>query len=429
MSRSLVYKALSALWFSSLLGALFVFLLQVTLARQLSVEQYGIFAAAFTLVALFIPLAGLGVAQLWLKSFGEHGIAAHQMIKPSFYVLLINLSLVGAVLVSWSLLGPHGDMMQLAIQLLFLYLCGMVALELLATRLQLEERYLTLSLWQVLPSLTRLLVILALIYLLQDAFSLSYAVSALAFVGLAMLLLSFIWLQPMIQGKIQLKGHSATPQTPAKTTPPTSIKAVYSKAWPFGVADWLHLILFQSDIILLQYLAGEQTAGYYNVAFIIIAATLLFPGVVYQRYLLPKMHRWAYHDPHTFHKVFLKGNRIMLAFGILAMLATWLLSPYFIPLVFGEKFTPSLTILNILALAIPILFLSSSYGAVLVTQDNIKTKVKLMSWVALLNITLNVLLIPQYAAMGAVAATLISYSVLLILYILASKKVFHVPAQ
>ncbi|MEA3404964.1 MAG: oligosaccharide flippase family protein [Pseudomonadota bacterium] len=429
MSRSILYKALSALWLSSILGALFAFLLQVTLARHLNVEQYGIFASAFAMTTLLIPLAGFGVAQYWLKSYGQQGANAFQIIKPSFFVILINVALVGIFLLLWGALSPHGELMQMALTFLFLYLCGQVAFELMAGRFQLEERYLALSMWQVLPSLVRLLAIIFLVYVLEGAFSLNDVVSALALIGLSMVMLSLIWLLPMLKGKILLKGHSENIQLKnhrIDTPKDISIKTVYQNSWAFGLSTLFYLIYFQSDIIFLQYLVGEEIAGFYNIAFIILAAVLLFPGVVYQRFLLPKMHRWAYHDSNMFYKVFRKGNVIMLALGILAMFATWWIAPYFIPSVFGEKFTSSLMILNVLAFSIPILFVASSYGAILVTQEHIRTKVKLMGAVAILNIVLNSLLIPNYEAMGAAIATLISNSVLLILYMQASRKVFRV---
>lgn len=429
MTRSIVYRALSALWLSSILGALFAFLLQVTLARNLNVEQYGTFASAFTITTLLIPLVGFGVAQFWLKSFGQQGREAFRIVKPSLYAILVNAVLVGAVLFVWSFVGPHGDFMQMALMFLFLYLCGQVSFELLAARFQLEERYLLLSLWQTLPSFIRLMVVVVLVYIMGDALSLNEVVFSVALVGFGMVILSLIWLLPMLKGQVELKGHAqdmASENVSHDASKESSIQSVYQNAWPFGLSTVFYLIYFQSDIVLLQYLVGEKVAGFYNIAFIILAAVLLFPGVVYQRYLLPKMHRWAYHDSEKFYRVFRKGNGLMLVLGLFAMFITWWFAPYFIPNVFGEKFAPSLMILNVLAFSIPVLFVASSYGAILVTQEHIRTKVKLMGSVAILNLILNGFLIPQYQAMGAAIATLISNSVLLILYMLASKKVFRV---
>jgi O-antigen/teichoic acid export membrane protein len=71
MKSKVLYKALSALWLSSMLSALFAFSLQIVLARILSVEHYGMFASAFTILTMLIPIVGFGIAQYWLKVFGQ----------------------------------------------------------------------------------------------------------------------------------------------------------------------------------------------------------------------------------------------------------------------------------------------------------------------------------------------------------------------
>ncbi|MBE0471968.1 MAG: polysaccharide biosynthesis C-terminal domain-containing protein, partial [Methyloprofundus sp.] len=183
-----------------------------------------------------------------------------------------------------------------------------------------------------------------------------------------------------------------------------------------------HLIYFQSDIILVKYITGDEAAGYYNVAFTIMVAVLLFPGIVYQKFLLPKMHRWAHHDRALFYKVYRQGNVAMLILGLLAMALIWLLSPLAIPFLFGDEYKDAVGLLTILALSAPILFVASSVGATLVTQEHMKTKVKLMGLVAIVNILLNLAFIPFYGAEGAAVSTLMSNVLLLTLYVHYRKK-------
>src|SRR5690606_13992410 len=109
------------------------------------------------------------------------------------------------------------------------------------------------------------------------------------------------------------------------------VKNILQNAWPFGLASVFHLIYFQSDIVLVKYITGDEAAGYYNVAFTVMMAVLLFPGIIYQKFLLPKIHRWANHDRSLFYKVYRQGNVAMLVLGLLAMAFVWLLSPFPIP--------------------------------------------------------------------------------------------------
>jgi len=107
----------------------------------------------------------------------------------------------------------------------------------------------------------------------------------------------------------------------------------------------------------------------------------------------------------------------MLILGLLAMVLIWVLSPPAIPFLFGSEYKEAVGLLTILAISAPILFVASSVGATLVTQEHMKTKVKLMGLVAVVNVGLNLLLIPIYDAEGAAVSTVISNILLLFLYV------------
>lgn len=203
-----------------------------------------------------------------------------------------------------------------------------------------------------------------------------------------------------------------------------SIIAVAAQSWPFGLAGVFYLIYFQSDVILLKYISGDEAAGQYNVAFVIMAAVYLLPSVIYQKFLLPKIHRWANHDREQFYRIYRTGNLIMLLLGLLAMLMIWVLAPWGVPLFFSSSYMEAIIPLNILALAAPIRFVATSVGSTLATRQHMKKKVWYMAFTAILNIFLNILLIPEYGIVGAAIATVVSDAALLILYVYSAK--YHV---
>lgn len=200
-----------------------------------------------------------------------------------------------------------------------------------------------------------------------------------------------------------------------------------TQTWPFGLATIFHLVYFQSDIILLKYINGDEAAGVYNVAFTVMAAVYLFPSVIYQKFLLPKMHRWANHDRKRFYQVYRQGNIAMLVLGVVAMLAIWGTAFWAIPLLFGAEYRQSFVVINILAVCAPVVFVASSVGATLVTQEHMVRKVKYMGIVAVLNVVLNFTLIPGFGAVGAAVATVISNLVLLVIYYVAAQCLVFAP--
>ncbi|MCY1363059.1 hypothetical protein D9M69_498030 [compost metagenome] len=170
-------------------------------------------------------------------------------------------------------------------------------------------------------------------------------------------------------------------------------------------------------------MTGDGAAGVYNVAFTVMAAVYLLPSVIYQKFLLPKMHRWANSDRARFYKVYRQGNFAMLLLGVAAMLAIWLSAFWAIPLFFGKHYAEAVTLLNILAPCAPLMFLAFSFGGVLVTQENMRLKVKVMGGVALINVLMNLALIPTWGTKGVAISTVLSCLALMVAYFWCAQKI------
>jgi O-antigen/teichoic acid export membrane protein len=416
-----VVSAISLLWLGSLAGSGCAFLTQILLARNLAPAGLGAFAAALNIVTLVAPLASFGLGGFWLRTFGQEGWQAERWLRPSLRYAIVTTATVMAGLMLWAFFGPHDERTRWLLVILSCHLLGFVAVELVSSKLQLEARYRSLALWQFFPHFVRLALIatlalaMARLLRLQDVV-IVYALTAGAVSGLG---IRYLW--QMRQGRLQLHGHGQRPDSAGWPPPPTATQ-VMAEAWPFGMAGLFHLIYYQIDIVLLKYLQGDDAAGVYNVAFVVMGAVYLLPSVVYQKFLLPKIHRWANHDRSRFVQVYRTGSLGMLGIGLAAMALIWTSAPLLVNLLFGPDYTAAAAALQILAFAIPMRFVSTAVGSTLTTQDHMKTKVKLMGCVAIINISLNLFLIPRYGILGSASATVFSEAVLLILYYAGSRK-------
>ncbi len=405
-----------------MLGAGSAFLLQLLLARQFGPDNFGEFMAALMIVTMLAPLAGFGISQFWLKAFGKEGWLAVRWLYPSFQFIALSTILVIILILTWAMIGPHGSVTRNLLLILSLYVLGHVAVELVSSKLQLEERYLRFALWQLLPQLARLASIVALYLWLTEWMTGQNVALIFATIAILFTAAASRELVQMNLKQFKLKGHALKPSLEHHQIVIPKIKSIMVQAWPFGLAGLFVFIYMQSDIILVKYITGSEAAGHYSVAFSIMAAVYLLPSVVYQKFFLPRIHRWAVHDKKKFFQLYHQGNRVMLALGLIAMLLIWSLSEWGIIFLFGIQYSKSINILNIIALCTPLFFLASSVGMTLVTQENMKTKVKYMGIVAITNIILNIILIPDFGAEGAAAATVVSNILLLSLYYYGVKK-------
>ncbi len=415
-------KSLSLLWAGSLIGSGSTFVIYTVLARKIGPESFGLFSSALATISIFSLLAGFGVSKVWLKLLGKEGWEGIRWIKPSLSFVVLTLIFITIAIFLLTLLELHDDTTRKLLIILICYIYGYIGVELVCSKLQLEERYNQLAIWQLLPNLSRLLIILAFYYLLDISLSVINVGYIYAIIGCVFALLGIYQLNKMSKGKFALKGHE---QTQRKIVETPKIKDVFIEAWPFGLANLFAFIYVQSDIIMVKYISGDTETGYYNVSFVILSAILIIPTILFGKFLMPKYHRWANHDTDRFYRVYKQSNFIMLVTGSLIMIIVLLSSQFCIPIIFGREYIPSIVMMNILSITLPISFLAYSVGATLVTKEHMKLKVKLMGIIAFLNIVLNVFLIPHYGAKGAAISTVISNLLLLGLYYKAvNKQVF-----
>jgi len=184
MIKKATLKAVSFLWLGSLTGAGFAFLTRVLLARELGKADFGIFAAALSTVTLLSPLAGFGVQGFWLKIFGQEGAHAVRWLPGSFRFVKLSTGFVVLTLCGWAMWGPHDPITSIILLILSLYIPGQLAIDLVSGKLQLEERYISLALWQLLPHLARMLLVggVALVNSRLKINAVAYSYSAVAMV-------------------------------------------------------------------------------------------------------------------------------------------------------------------------------------------------------------------------------------------------------
>lgn len=414
--RSLYQIAL--LWSSSIAAAGFAFLTQLVLARHLDPATYGIFGSALALITMLSQFSGFGLQGFWLKVFGQEGWDAQRWISGSLHFVMTSTIITLLLFAAWAQFGPNDGPTRLTLLLMAPSIAGMAAIELTISKMQLEERYAFISWWQISPQAARLILIALAFLFVQGSQRLVVTAIIYSIVALALIAVTLKQISGMGSPNFRLRGHGPNNPAPSSRTlaeVPT-IMTVAREAWPFGLDGILYLAYLQISNVLLKYLAGNEAAGLYYAAFNIMNAIYLLPIVLYAKFLLSKQHRWAHNDKPRLLASLKLGSAAMLVTGVAAMLFIWLAAPYVVPLLFGHKYDRAASLLNILAVCVPLRFLSTSIGSVLSTGEHMRHRVKLKSICAVVCIGLNVALIPHYGTTGSAIATVITELTLLLLF-------------
>lgn len=386
----------------TLLTALLNFATQFMLAKHMSPSDFGVFSSAFYLTMTVAPLCGFGIPQFWLKAFGSEGWGGARFLIPGLTFTLFTTSIIIIILSGWFLYTEYYH--QKLLFLLSFIVISQVLIELFGAVYQLEENYIAVSVVQTSVYILRFCVLI-IVYLAFDEVSISNISVGYALISVLMLIVTYGVLKRLLKKDVYLKGHS---KKETIHLPNVDKFEMIKESAVFGISGVFYMVYYQVNIVLVKYFISTEDAGYYSVAFLFISAAILFPTVIYQKYLLPKLHRWAYQDVSKLKVVYKYGNVLMFIFGAIVTCTIYFISPFIISFLFGKKYIDAIKLIQLMALSIPIIYLASNSGAILVTKDNMRAKVKIMFIASIISLISFFLFYKHIGVYAGVFATILS---------------------
>jgi O-antigen/teichoic acid export membrane protein len=195
-------------------------------------------------------------------------------------------------------------------------------------------------------------------------------------------------------------------------------KKLFSGAVVFGFPLVLYelsaVILDSGDRILVQHYLGFEALGYYSAAYNMSTYVAMFLRDPVNLAMFPiYMKLWVSRGPEET-RAFLSttlNNFIMVAMCVLAGVAVT--ARYAVIVLGSRKLQQAYPLLPVLVLGLMLHSLQMFFNAGLVIHKKTFTMFKFVASSTVLNIALNVLLIPRIGLQGAAIATLISYAVFL----------------
>lgn len=410
---------ISLLTVASIVNAILAFGTQTMLVRAFEPNDYGIIAASLGTIAIITPVVGFGVGQLWVLKFSESWNIGRNLVRPSYFY--IGGTAVLAFFSVWALSNLHtvDDGTKDILRILSLSLLGAISVELLSAKFQIEGRIKNLALTLIAQNALRIVFVASVILPKSLPVTMENIAACYSFAALIISIVAASSLK-------NFGGLTHWVRAPDGNILDTfKIKQVARSSFPFGAAVLLQLIYYQSDVVMLKYLSAPEQAGFYNIAFTIVSATYLLPTAVFQRYFLPKVHHWAFHDPNRLIRFCTFGGFAIGALGLVVVGILWPSSDFLIEIFFGRDYLEAAPALQLLLLSVPAIYISYSFGTILVTRENIGAKTVILAIVATFNISLNFTLIPTMGAKGAAIATIASAYLLLLLYTIRAIRVLR----
>ena len=192
------------------------------------------------------------------------------------------------------------------------------------------------------------------------------------------------------------------------------VTVLMQQALPFAVGNFLNLLYFRIDVIILPKLSSEGLAAntWYGLAYTIVNAFTILPGAFMMGAMFPVLSRAWEREKGRFPSVYTFSMRWMVLTGLPFAVGLSTLS-FEITGVLFRNYTPDevgkvAAALQWLSWAGGLIFLTTAVLAVLRATDKRRAFSVLMGTTALLNICLNLYLMPRFSHVGAAVAMVIS---------------------
>ena len=184
-------------------------------------------------------------------------------------------------------------------------------------------------------------------------------------------------------------------------------KPTIKHALPFFLSAIVNIIAFKIDIIMLSMMKDDMVVGWYSAAYRLIEVLMFIPatfvGAIY-----PVLSNFYISSQESLKLAYKKSFKYLFIVGLPIAVGTTILAHRIILFIYKSGFTHSIIALQVLIWTIPIIFLTYMFGTMLASVNKQFLALKINFLCMILNITINLILIPRYSYVGASIATVIT---------------------
>jgi PST family polysaccharide transporter len=370
-------------------------LVGVWVARYLGPEQFGLLNYATAFVALFGTIATMGLNGIVVRDLVRQPETANVTMGSAFLLQLLGaLMALGLIIIAINFARPDDNLSKLMVTILgFTLIFKITDVVKYWFESQVQSRY---SVW-VENGVFLLLAAVKVGLILNGAplIAFVWAVFIEALLVALGLLFAYAWrggrlsvLQATYQRSVELLRDS----------------------WPLVLSGVAVMIYMRIDQIMLGQMLDNNAVGIYSAAVRITEVWYFIPIVIVSS-VFPSLIESKKQSETVY------CNRMQRLYGLVFLMALIIavvmtfMSDWVVQLLFGSDYSESSSPLSLLVWGSVPVFLGVAWGKWLIIEG--KQKLALISHIigALLNIILNIWLIPLFGVVGCAIATLISYFV------------------
>jgi len=390
---------------SQILYYILTFFTVIYTARYLGADGFGILSLALSITGIFAMFIDMGLSTFMVREVSRDKSKADKYI-PNVALMRLILSLLTILLIILLVnVINYAEIVKIVIYILTISVIINGISGIFSYVFQANERMEYLSMSTLILSISMLTGTLIGVYYQFDIlyFAYLYIISN----GLVFIFIFLAYLWKFNLPKIKIDWNIWKP--------------TLKEAWPFGVAAMSGLLYTYIDSILLSIFQNNTVVGWYSAAYRLMLVVLFIPNA-FNTVIFPVMSPLFKTSPESLRLINERYFKYMVIIGIPLGFGTTFLAQKIILLVYGSGYTNSILSLQILIWTMVFTFIGASFVQVLqsINKQLIITKIAVIC--VIINVILNLILIPSYSYIGASIATVLTEIILVGYTIYATSK-------
>jgi O-antigen/teichoic acid export membrane protein len=376
------------------------------LARNLGPESLGKYYFAISFTTIFAIFIDLGFINFLTREVAKRQDEAQKLIGNILSLkLVLTMVTVVLVLVTTNLFNAD----PLTRSLVYVSIISMVLDSFTTTFFAVMRGFHNLKYESISSVIFQLVVLISGLLAMYFKMNLVIIIGSLALASIYNFVFALIVLQKKLKIKLEFLFD------------PKLVITIFQVSWPFALYAIYQRVYMYLDSVLLSTLAGDYYVGLYQVAFKIIFALQFLP-LAFTASLYPAMSNYWLHNRPQLVVAFERSINYLIIISLPIVFVTIMLADKIV-LVFKKGYDDSILPLQITIASLVFLFVNFSIGSLLNACDRQRKNTRNMLVVMIVSVSLNLLLIPYFKAVGASITVLITNALMFILGIVLVKEI------
>ena len=374
--------------------ALFI---SINLARYLGVEQFGEYNFIITYLMFFAFIANFGMDPILIRDVARFPSKTQTMMSNILVIrMLTSFFAIALAIFFINLLNyPHEIFIYISIMSAILLFQGISYLFESLFQANLKMQYSAIGLIS-----SKVLYIVSVFILIYLHKPLIYFFYMYIIAEITRMLFATFYSRKFVQLNIDIDLEMW--------------KYLFKQCLPFIVGYALFVIYYRVDILMLSKMQGNSAVGLYSAAYKITDPLLFLPGALAST-MMPVMSKQYHENISKLNYTYSLGSKYILQLMLPITVGLYILSDKIISLLYTTDYVYSILTLQILSLTLIFNSINSIQSSLLTSSDRQKMNTVSVGICCLINVALNILLIPKYSYNGAAIATLISVILLFLI--------------